>query len=738
MRHRKAIIAFFVIAALVCAPLIPLVYVNYKVTDYLPAEAQSTIALEILSEQFDQAVPNARVMVTDVGITEALEYKQKIMQIDGVSDILWLDDIIDVRVPLASSDTSIVESYYKNNSALFEFSFEKGREKEITVKLQDLVGTSGAVSGDGPKMSSIQFGAFSEVLGAFLFLIPAIIILITLSTRAWLEPLLFFAAIGVSIVINMGTNLIFGSVSFITNSISPILQLAVSLDYSIFLLHSFDRQRVSAPSVEVAMQRAIKESFSTVTASASTTLFGFLALLFMAFLIGPDLGLNLAKGIAISFVCSLTFLPALALCACRLIDRTHHRPLLPSFANINRFLRHVAIPSLVIVALVAAPAFLGQQRTNFLYESDVATGTSRVFRENARINAIFGQSDIMVLLVPRGDIAREVALTAAIENLPHVTTVTAYTKSVSATIPIEAVPDSILKQFYGPDYARIIIATDAGGEGDVAFNTVKQIHALAEEFYNDQIQSAIGSQGVNAEQTVSLAVDDIKTYIAGSVASLSDIHDFVKTDNVVVNLIAVLAIFIVLMLTFRSLFLPLILVLTIECAIWINLSIPYFVGSQINFIGYLVICTVQLGATVDYAILLTSTYLRLRKEKQPKQAIHEALGMSFKSILVSAATLSVAGFAVYATSSTHAVADIGMLLGRGAIISLLLVVCFLPGALVVFDKAIAKTTWRPGFISSQAKGAPEHHVVPEPHVVSEPHVAPKFDEYDLKGVSKCI
>ena len=673
IRNKKTVIIIFVVVALVCVPLLFFVDINYNLVDYLPSDAQSTTGLEIMNKEFTEAMPNANVMVKNVSITEALEYKRNLTSIVGVSQVIWLDDMIDVKQPLEMGDTDTIEGFYKTGNALFSVTITKGMEKEACDDILSLIGSDGALTGEAPALVFIQDTTASTVLKAFAILLPVIILILILSTASWIEPLLFLLAIGLSIVINMGTNIIFGKVSFMTNSISPILQLACSLDYAVFLLHSFQDHRKNYESIEDAMRHAMKESMSTIAASAATTLFGFLALLFMNFGIGADLGINLAKGIIFSFISVMVFLPALILCIYKLIDKTQHKPLMPSFGNINRVLSKIAVPAVIIIIILIVPAVLGQSKTGFLYGNETVDSSTRYGKDTIAIEDEFGKSTAIAILVPRDDPAKEQMLCDELEQVDHVTGIMSYATSVGSVIPPEYVGEDIAGQFYSKNYARIIVYTNTPAEGDIAFKTVEDIN----------------------EKTKTLYVDNF--YTLGQSANLYDMKDIVEKDNVVVNLIAVIAIFVVLLITFKSALLPFILVLTIETGIWINLAIPYFTGTTINFLGYLVISTVQLGATVDYAILLTNTYLRNRKQMPKREAIGVTLGGSFKSILVSALTLSMAGFTLYATSSNSAIADIGLLLGRGTLLSLLMVVCFLPTLLVVFDKVIEKTTFKTEF-----------------------------------------
>jgi predicted RND superfamily exporter protein len=510
-------------------------------------------------------------------------------------------------------------------------------------------------------------------MSALLILLPAIILILILSTSSWIEPLILLIAIGLSIVINMGTNIFLGEVSFMTNSISPILQLACSLDYAVFLLHSFADNKKKYADARDAMKQAMKESMPVVAASAMTTIFGFLALLFMNFRVGADLGVNLAKSIVFSFISVMVFLPVLTLCLSKSIDKTTHRRFLSEFENINRVLSKIAIPAVAIVCIILIPAFLGQSHTNFLYGNNAIDPNTRYGRDTVAIEKEFGESTVMALLVPRGDAAKEQILCEELERMDRVTEVMSYATNVGNVIPSEYLADDITEQFYSKNYARIIVYTDTPAEGDVAFKTVEDLSEKAEQYYGDTF------------------------YTLGQSANLYDMRNIVQRDNIIVNLIAIAAIFLVLLITFKSAILPFMLVLTIEAGIWINLSIPYFSGTNINFLGYLVLSTVQLGATVDYAILLTNTYLRNRKLMPKREAISASLGGAFKSILISALALSTAGFTLYATSSNSAIADIGLLLGRGALLSFLMVTCFLPTMLVAFDRVIEKVTYKTEF-----------------------------------------
>ncbi len=673
INHRKTIIIIFIIGGLACTGFQLFVEVNYNMVDYLPPDAQSTAALNTMDDEFTQSIPNTSVMIRNVSVTEAMAYKQKLIEINGVTEVLWLDDVVDIKEPLEMGDKDAIEQFYKDGNALYSVTIAEGLEVETTTALHSLVGPDNAVAGEAPELAAIQTAANSEVANAALILVPAIIIILVLSTTSWIEPILFLIVIGISILLNMGTNMFFGQISFMTNAVSPILQLAVSLDYAVFLLHSFADNRKKYSNPKIAMFHAIRGSASTITASAATTLFGFAALVFMNFGIGADLGINLAKGILFTYISVMFFLPAVTLSVYKLIDKTQHRELLPSFKNIHKVLMKLAFPFAIAVMLILVPCFLGQQHTRFTYGFGNIASVSQFGQDKTAIQNVFGKSTVMVMLVPRGDAGKEKALCDDIGELDHVTGVVSYTTYIGTSIPPEYLDEDITEQFYSENYARIIIYTDTEEEGIVAFNTVEEIYSISQYYYGNQ------------------------AIAAGQSANLYDMKNIISIDNNRVTIIAVFAIFIVLLLTFKSLILPFLLLLTIESGIWINLSIPYFMGDTISFMGYLVLSAVQLGATVDYAILLSHHYMDNRKTLLPQEAIRRSLGETFQSMLVSATSLATAGFTLFITSSNPIISDIGLLLGRGTLLSLLMVICFLPALLVLFDRIINKATLQADF-----------------------------------------
>lgn len=673
IKHKKAVVAAFMIFTVICTLALFTVSVNYDMKDYLPDDAQSTKAMHIMEQEFAGSVPTNRVMINDVTVQEALAFKEKLAAIDGVSDVTWLDDVIDIKAPLEMADEETVESYYKDSKALFSFSIRDGDEVAVTDAIYNLIGEENAMAGESLNTATQQKMTGTESMYAAVLLVPIIILILVLSTNSWVEPLFFLTAIGVSVLINMGTNMFLGEISFVTQSVAPILQLAVSLDYAIFLLHSFSDYRKKTGDPHEAMELAMKKSFSAIAASASTTFFGFIALSFMNFEIGSDLGINLVKGILLSFISVMVLLPALTLMFYKWIDKTQHKPLLPSLKNIGSRVVKIRALSLSLVFLLAVPAFLAQNHTDFTYGIGEQPETTRAGSDLIKIKEHFGESTPIVLLVPKEDIAKEEKLVHDLEKLEHVSSVLAYVNTVSAAIPPEYLDPSVTEPFYSENYSRIILQTDTKSEGEEAFHLVEQVQRTAESYYGED------------------------AYALGESVTLYDIKNTVQKDNKLVNLLTIITIAFVLVVTFKSVSIPLLLLLTIQSAVWINLSVPYFTDSSLVYVGYLLVSIIQLAATVDYAILLMDAYMKARKEMPALKAIRKTADNKVFPISISASILSSVGFILWITSSNPIVASIGLLLGRGALLALVMVIFFLPAMLLVFDKLIVKTTWKANF-----------------------------------------
>lgn len=679
IRFKKQIVVCFLVIAAICAVLSSGVKVNYNMVDYLPDSAQSTKALDLMDDEFDESVPNARIMIKNTSVTKAVEYKEKLEKVKGVSDVTWLDDVIDIKKPLETQEQDTIDDYYKDKNAVISLSIEDGKEVEATDAIYKIIGKNNALSGEAVDTAASIRSSSQEIASAMGILLPIIIILLLITTTSFIEPVLFLAAIGVSVLLNMGSNLFFGEVSFVTNAVAPILQLAVSLDYAIFLLNSFKQYREQIPDVNQAMKLAVKRSFSSILASATTTLFGFMALMVMKFKIGADLGTILVKGICLSFICVIVFLPCLTLCCYKLLDKTKHKEIFPKLPNIGKNLLKLRIPVFLLVMVLIVPCYLGQGKTDFKYGTSEMAAGGRNDKDAKEIEKVFGKSNAMVLMVPKGDVGKEAMLSNDLKKIDHVTSVMSYAETVGSELPVKFLDQELQDKFYSKNYARIVLDTDTEQEGKEAFDLVEKVQEKAKEYYGDQVHSC------------------------GSSINMLDMKHVIDKDNVNVNMMSIIAIAIVLLVTFRSLSFPAILLLTIESAIWINLSVPYFTGDSLNFLGYLVINTVQLGATVDYAILFSDHYREKRVLMPKKEAAEQTLTENFESIFTSASILISAGVCLNFTSSNPIIGQLGMLLARGTFLSFLLVLVFLPGILIGADYIVEKTTLGSKFYHKKSK-----------------------------------
>lgn len=531
--HPRLVITVFVIASLVCAVCKGFVRVDYDMNDYLPEDSASTVALDLMEQEFGGGVPNARVMVENVTIPEALEYKARIEAVQGVTEVTWLDD--------AATASTI---------------------KEIS------------------RISTI----------AIIF----VILVLILTTESWVEPVVVMIGLGV--------------------------------------------------------------------ASGLTTVIGFLALCLMRFRIGPDLGRALAKGIAISLITVFTFMPCLILATYKWLDKLQHIPFVPSFGGFGRFVQKIMLPMLVLFVAVIVPSYLASNADSFYYgASKIFDETTKTGADTARIEEIFGKSDTYVLMVPKQDKATQKQLSDDLHLIPQVSSILSYVDTVGMEIPESYLDQATYAKLCSDRYTRMVISVDAEYEGSDTFRLVEVIRDTAEVYYPGE------------------------WYLAGEGISTYDLMDTITKDMTKVNLVAIGAVFLVLLLTLRSVMLPVLLVLSIETAVWINLAIPYFTDATVFYISYLIISSVQLGATVDYAILLTERYKEYRQTRGKKDAITDTLAAVTVSILTSGSVLTVVGFLLRAISSHGVLSQLGYFLGKGTLCSLAIVLFVLPGMLYLFD-----------------------------------------------------
>ncbi len=702
LKHQWLVLSAFAAALIVSFIASQSVKINFKLTDYLPDSAESTVGLRLMEDEFASKPANLRVLLEKVSIPEALAYKERIAGVKGVKDVTWLDDSVDVMQPLNMLDPDTVDDWYKDGNALITAYVDDDLADGALKSVRAIIGESNSMSGDSVQIVETRQRVKEDVAKIMALIVPIIFGILIFTTTSWFEPLLFLAAIGVAIMIGKGTDLFLGQISFITNSCSAVLQLAISMDFAIFLLDAFEHNRQKGMDVRDAMAEAMTKTFVIILSSSFTIICGFAAMLLMQFKIGFDMGIVLAKDIFISLVCVMVMLPALTMVCHPLLEKTHHKPIITQMRKFGHFVSRAAIPiALLIGALVVIPSYLASKQNDFLYGNTqmITNPATRIVQEENRINALYDKSDLMVLMVRGGDQAREKEMLDEIETLPGVSSIISYASKVDATVPVDFVGRSAVDKLVGPNYDRAILSADIDLESPEAFKLVEDVRAVAQRYYPGEC------------------------FLTGGTASIYDIRDTVQKDDILVDKIALLSIGLVLLLDFRSLLLPFVLLATIKSSVYMNLAIPYFSNAQMYYIASLIINAIQLGATVDYAILFTARYLEARREMRARDAVKAAIARATPAILTSASILAVGGLMLGALSSVDIVGQLGILVGRGAIISTAMVLLMLPALMMLLDPIIRITTIRAKFYrkGKELHASPEKAVDPsDDHGASDP------------------
>lgn len=669
IERSRAIEIVFVIAVLLSMLAAPFVNINYDLTRYLPDTVQSKAGLDLMEEKFGYP-GTGRVMIEDVTLYEAKQYKDKLEKVDGVDQIMWLDTGTDVFSSDAFINFNSIDDYYKDGSAVMDIVFEKGDTSRKTSRaidaMQEITGEKGHYVGMAVQNKSLAENVTKEMKLILTLGVLMIFIILCLTTNSWFEPVLYLIVMGVAILINKGTNIFLGEISFLTNSVSAVLQLAVSMDYSIFLIHAFTREKNKGLDQMTALTNAINEALNSIFASSLTTIVGFIVLAFMKFNIGFDMGIVLAKGIIFSLLTVVFFMPAMILRLTPMIEKTGHRSFMPGFDKISRGIYRIRYGVLIFVAIFVIPAYTAQNMNRFLFGNDAvgASEGTKVYDDEQLINAKFGRSNMMMALVPNTSLIDEKAFTDEVEALAYTKSVTSMAGSLPDGVPEEFLPKSITEQLHKNDYSRILIYVRSKGESKLAYQCSDEIQALMKKYYPEN------------------------SYLVGTTPSTQDIETTITKDYSRVNVLSLLGIFFVVMFSFKSVAIPVIIMIPIEVAIFINMAVPYIKGDTMIFMGYIIVSCIQLGATVDYAILTTNNYLECRKQAEKREAAIQALNMSIPAILTSGSILTIVGYILYNISSVAAIGDLGHLIGRGAWMSMLLVCTLLPAFLVLFDNIL--------------------------------------------------
>ena len=674
IRQKGWIQAVFILGCILSLVTMLFVNVNYDLTEYLPDWAPSCQGLDVMEREFGYP-GTARVMIRDVTLYEAKQYKDRLEAVDGVDQILWCDSQVNIYAGEDFIRMDEIEDYYKDGCAVMDVTFDEGDTARRTARaidaMEEITGDKGYYVGMAVQNKSLTENVEKEMSLIMAVAIVMIFAVLCVTTAAWSEPILFLLVMGVAILLNRGTNIWIGTVSFLTNNVAMVLQLATSMDYSIFLLDAFERERSRGLSDEEALTNAIDQAINSILASSLTTVVGFFVLVFMEFRIGFDMGLVLAKGIVFSLLTVLFFMPAMILKFARWNDRTAHRPFLPSFEKLSRGIYRGRFIALIVMAALALPSYVAQGMNDFLYgnSSVGASEGTKVYEDDLEITKRFGRSNMLLAVYPLSASWAEKELTEALEDLPYVKSVTSMAGTLPEGIPEDFLPYSVTSELHTKEYGRMLIYIRTKSESEKAFEYTDQIRALVKQYYPE------GS------------------YLVGETPSTQDIKDIITDDYARVNNLSMLGVFLVVMFSFKSLLTPVLVMIPIEAAIFLNMAIPYLEGDTMVFMGYIIVSSIQLGATVDYSILLTNTYMDCRKTMEKKEACMKAISQSCPSIFTSGTIIILAGYIIHFISTTAAIGDLGHLIGRGALLSVILVLTVLPSLLVLFDKIITSNEW---------------------------------------------
>ncbi|WP_025746994.1 efflux RND transporter permease subunit [Caldicoprobacter faecalis] len=672
VKHRKAVLALFLALLISSVFGIFLTRENYDILSYMPNYLNSRKGEEILEENFNLS-GQAFLVVKDREMWEVKDIKSRIEAVDGVKDVIWVDDFEDIILPMEFMNPDIRENFFSGRSTILQIQFVDNARSESTMRaineIRKIIDRDMLFGGEPVIMNDLKVITSKEMVYYMVIAVISIYLILSASMTSFIEPLLFLVSIGIAILLNMGTNIIKGEISFITASIAAVMQLGVSMDYSIFLLHRFEEERQKHPNIDDAMVAAMSRTGVPVMGSALTTIAGFVALMFMKNGIGRDLGFVLAKGIIFSLLMNITVLPCLILMFSKYADRHRHQPIIPTFKRVSRWIVRFRWVFLVIIIVLAVPSFLAQRNLQYYYSIEhYLPENSRAAVDTDKIRESFMNTEVVYVVIPDEGAIKEKELIDRIEALDAVDSVAALSQQVDVTIPENFIPGDIRERYVKGNYRYFEVRLLTPADDPRTFEAVDRIREAAGEVFDEY-------------------------YVTGSPALTRDLAGLVEADNRMVSIISIGLILAIIGFSYMSLSLPFLLVLVIEMAIWINLSIPYFQGITVSSLTPIVIGAIQLGATVDYAILFTSRYKENRERiKDRLEAIRQTIEDTGRSVLTSALTMIAATLGIALIASIKATGELTMMIGRGAAISMAVIFLGLPSVFLIFDRLIGWTT----------------------------------------------
>lgn len=673
VKHRKIILIVCVLL------LVPSVFgmlgtrINYDMLTYLPKNLDTVKGQDILMDDYGKGAFSI-IVVQDKTPAETAAIKNKIEKVDHVDSVIWYNTLLSTDVPMEIIPDKYYEAFNKDGGTLMAVFFDSSTSADETIEaigeIRQLSGNDSYVTGMSALVKDLKDLCEQEEPHYVGLAVICAVIAMMILLDSWMIPVIFLASIGMAIMYNLGTNIFLGEISYITKALSAVLQLAVTMDYSIFLWHSFEEEQAIQGDKELAMATAIKHTISSVIGSSVTTIAGFIALCFMSFTLGKDLGIVMAKGVVFGVIGCVTTLPALILVFDNIIEKTRHRSIIPDMKKLSRFVVKKSPIFIAIFLIILGPAIYGYNNTNIYY--DMAGALPKNMNYVVSNNKLMDQFDVgnahMLLVDKNMNKADVQAMVGELEEVKGVKAALAMDSLVGTQIPDEIFPDEVKSTLKSGKYQLMLVMSE---------------YRTASKEVNRQI---------TAMNKIVKSYDD-EGMVIGEAACTKDLMKTTNRDFAIVSAISIVLIFIIIALVLKSGSLPVILVATIYFAIFINLGLPYYTGTWLPFIAPICLSTIQLGATVDYAILMTTRYKRERLAGCGRdEAVITALSTSIPSVVVSALGFFAATFGVSVYSELDIISSMCSLMARGAFVSMLAVIFILPAFLKLFDGLIIKTT----------------------------------------------
>lgn len=648
--------------------------INYDVLTYLPEDIETMQGQEIMTNDFGIGA-FSMLMVDGMEDKEIMKLKEKVEKVDGVENVLWYDSLADISVPQSVLPSKLYDEYNTEDGTMMAVFFKDGTSSDETMKaiteIRKITGEQCFLSGMSAIVEDTKELAEKETPLYVLIAVALSALVLAITMESIFVPVLFLLSIGIAIVYNLGTNVFFGEISYITKALAAVLQLGVTMDYSIFLMHSYQEQQVRYNGdKERAMAHAISQTFSSVIGSSVTTVAGFIALCFMSFTLGKDIGIVMAKGVIFGVLVCVTVLPSMILCCDKLIEKTKHKPLLPDIGRISDKVTKRYVIYVVAFVILLFPAIYGNNHTGVYYNLDESLPKDLPsVIANTKLKEDYNMNTTHMILVDSSVAGSDVKkMSQEIEKVDGVKWVLGLDNLVGSGVPADMLPESVTGMLKNDKYQLLMVNSTYKVATDKVNKQIEQIDKIMDKY-------------------------DKGAMLVGEGPLTKDLINITDTDFKRVSAVSIGIVFVIILLLFKSVTIPVILVGVIEFAIFVNMGIPFYTGTKLPFVASIVIGTIQLGATVDYAILMTTRYQRERSRGAGKfDAITTAHKFSAQSIIVSALSFFAATIGVGLYSNIDMISSLCILMARGALISMVVVVLILPSLFMVFDKIIVKTS----------------------------------------------